>query len=463
MASRNEALEKELAASRKRSAELEERASDAIIRGLENRAHPEDGAPLVAALGEPFAKVRKYAATGLAKLKAPEAEKKLSELALGDSSAEVRAECVTALGVLGSGETAAVLIRALGDSEEGVSASAARALGRVKAGSAVNPLLLALLSRSSTVRGAASGALGEIGAAAAVDPLVELLRNDPDVGVRSQAARALGAIPGKSAARVAALEKALGDKSPAVRVYVVEALGALGASETADEIRAVLTGDANPSVREAAAVALGKMDGGESLDLLIQMLDHTQEKLAQLAFSSILAICQRDGKLCEPTADRLVRAGHAGEAAKLYEMYVQKPSDGKPDDERLTPVRVKLVDVYCTLEQWTKAASLLEELTRRMPASVSLGEKYARALTELRRHSEAFHVYENLSALRDNADYWSQREVLLEIMRTEGKTAEAMKLAESALGGQGKATPPEDVRKRLEAFRQRCAETMREK
>ena len=456
MASRNEALEKELEASRKRSAELEERASDAIIRALENRAHPEDPAPLVAALGEPFARVRKYAASGIAKLKATGAEKKLSELAVGDSSAEVRAECVTALGDMGSADTAGTLINALGDSDETVSA-----LGRVKGERAVSALSWALKSRSSMVRGSAAGALGEIGSAGEAGALVDLLGNDPEASVRSQAARALGEIPGSTPGSVKALEKALGDKSPAVRVYAVEALGALKASETGPKIRTVLTEDANPSVREAAVVALGKIGGEESLDVLIQMLDHPAEKLAPLASSSILAICQRDEKLCEPTADRLSRAGHPGEAVKLYEMRVQKLSDGKPDGEHLTAVRVKLVDVYCVLEQWTKAAPLLEDLTRTMPGSVSLGEKCARALTELRRHSEAFHVYENLAAVRDNADYWSQREVLLEIMLTDGEAGEAMKLADSALGAQGKAAPPEEVRKQLEAFRLKCAEKMK--
>jgi HEAT repeat protein len=485
VASRTEALEKELEASRKRCTELEERASDAIIRALENRPDNPDGigtAPLVAALDEPFAKVRTYAASTLAKLKAKEAGhperdalrlgalvKKLSDLTANDASPQVRAECAAALGALGSEETVPVLTCALGDSNETVSAAAARALGRLKAASAVNPLLLALLSRSTMVRSSAAEALGQIGSAAAVDPLVELLGSDPEPGVRSQTARALGEIGDRRA--TAALEKALGDKSPAVRVYVIEAFGAFKTSEIAPKICAMLAEDGNPSVREAAAVALGKLGGAEALPLLIKLLDHPaysaevasatkagQEKLAQLASSSVLAICQRDEKLCEPTAEALVRVGHPREAVTLYELLVQKLSDGK-DDNRLTSVRVKLADVYRVLEQWTKAAPLLEELTKVLPTDAGLAEKYARALTELRRHSEAFRVYQNLAGAM-NRDYWNERLVLLDMMLTDKKTAEVMKLVEESL--QGKRALPDDVRNKLDVFRTRCVETMEE-
>jgi len=483
--SRTEELEKELEASRKRCTELEERASDAIIRGLENRPDKESPTPLVAALDEPFAKVRKYAASTLAKrfgrlsapsgveeVKAKEAVKKLSELAGSDVSPEVRAECVAALGSLGSEESFPVLTRALGDANETVSGAAARALGRLKAASAVNQLLLALLSRSGVVRGSAAEALGEIGSAASVDPLMELLGSDPEPTVRSQAARALGEIGDRRA--YPALDKALQDKNPAVRVYVVEAFGTLKASEMAPKICAMLTKDPSPSVREAAVVALGKIGGGEACRVLIQLLDHPtssaeadsvakagQEKLAQLASSSVLAICQRDEELCEPTADTLVRSGHVREAVPLYELLVQKLTDGK-DDKRLTSVRVKLADAYGLLEQWTKAAPLLEGLTKAMPTDVSLSEKYGRALTELRRHSEAFQVYQKLAAGKGNTVYWNERLVLLDMMLTDGKTPEVMKLVESVLGGQGKDPLPDDIRNKLEVFQRRCVETMEE-
>lgn len=454
---RIETLEKQLEASQKRSSELEERAADAVIRSLEARADKKDPSPLLAALDDPFAKVRKYAASELGKLKAKEATERLSELAVGDANTAVRVECARALGQVGAGEAVAVLAGLLGDANDEVAAAAARGLGRLKDPTTVNRLLLALLSRSAVLRAAAAEALGQIGSNAAVVPLIELLGADPESNVRERAARSLGEIGDKRAS--APLEDALEDDSPAVRVYAIEALGALKATGIAPRLASVLGTDKNPSVREAAAVTLGKVGTGESLPVLIQVLDHPEEKLAELAPSSIVAICQRDEKLLEPTADGLVGSGHHALAVTLYELLAQKLAERKAD-KQLIVVRVKLADGYVSLKQWGKAEPLLEELTRTLPDDVALGEKYARTLAQIRKHAEAFGVYRRLASRRENNRYWDERLELLAEMVKEKKAADVVKLADEAL--KDKNGLGEEVRGRLETIRAQAAEMLEE-
>ena len=446
-------LERELADSRERNQQLEERAADAIVLALENRPQKEAPAPLIAALDEPFARVRRFAASELGKLKAKEAQKKLLELVAADESPAVRVACAGALGQIGAEESIPVLAGLLDDSNADVAAAAARALGRLKAASVANRLLLASLSDSPTVRAAAAESLGQIGHRPAVPRLIELLANDPASSVRERAARALGEIGEKAATPT--LERALADESPAVRVYVIEALGALGATQIATKLCAVLTTDENSSVREAAAVTLGKLGGRESLPTLIRILDHPQEKLAQLGSSSIIAICKRDETLCAPAAQALVEAGHHAQAVMLYEVMVRGLTEAK-DEQQLRAVQVKLADSLLALEQWTKAAAVLEELTRARPDEVGLSVKYARALTALGKHAEAFAVWRDLARRQPDSSFWDERLALLDAMLRQGKTTEVTELIDEALKEGNKL--PEDVGTRLKVLRKRSVE-----
>ena len=446
-------LETELAAARKRALELEERAADAVILSLENRADRQAPTPLITALDEPFVKVRKFAAAELGKLKAVEALKKLSDLAETDGSAEVRVACASALGQINSPDSVVVLGRLLGDSNEQVAAAAARALGRLKDNTVVNRLLVALLNRSPVVRASAAEALGQIGNPAAVTPLVELLGSDPEPSVREAAARALGEIGDDRA--LARLEAALDDERPAVRAYAIEALGTLKAVRVVPRLCTLLEKDENPSVREAAVVTLGKIGGAESLPALVAVVSHGSEKLVQLAASSIVAVCRRNEPLLEPTADQLVTTGHPEQAVKLYELLTEKLAAAK-DDKRLISVQVKLADGFLASAQWTKAAPLLEELTRTLPDDVGLAEKRALALTRLRKHAEALRVYRALAARREAKGYWDERIALLETMLEDGEAGEVTAAVDEIVEKEPKV--PADVKSRLDTVRRKSVE-----
>ena len=444
-------LEAELEASRRHEAELAKRctdlekiAADATIRSLEERADKKDPVRLIAALDDPFPRVRIYAAEQLAGLKAVDAVDKLSALAAGANGPEVRVACVTALGQIGVAKAIPVLAGLLSDANEDVAAASARALGLLKAKGTVTRLLAALLSRSAKVREASAEALGQIGAVEAVDPLTTLLRRDPETRVRERAAKALGEIGEVRA--YDALVEALEDKGPGVRVYAIEALGALKVEKIAARLAVVLEKDPNPLVREAAAAELANVGNGASIDVLIRVLTTAPEKLAQLCASSILAICRRDETLIAPTADKLVKAGQHQLAVTLYEMLAVKLAERK-EDKKLIAVRVKQADCHLALKQWQKAATLLEELTKTLVDDLGLQRKLAWALTELGRHSEAFRIYRKLGA-------WNECLALLDAMLAEKKTVEVTKLLDEIV--KDKTPVPEDVTPRLDAVRKRC-------
>lgn len=195
------------------------------------------------------------------------------------------------------------------------------------------------------------------------------------------------------------------------------------------------------------------MGTDDSLAVLIRTLKSDREKLAQLASSSILSICRRDETLFEPTAEKLVKAGEAARAAALYELLATKLAE-KKEDKKLIAVRVKLADVYIALKQWLKAGTLLEELTKTMPDDVELAGKRARVLTELKKHSEAFRIYQKLAEAEQDGSYWPERLALLDAMLADKKAAEVSTLLELVLKDKEKL--PEDVRTRLEGFKQRC-------
>src|SRR6266567_4776155 len=98
------------------------------------------------------------------------------------------------LGRLGDARAIDPLVALLGQSE--VSQSVAEAL--VKLG-AVDALASALKNEVSAVRKGAAIALGETGDVRAVDPLIEVMQADPEYGVRTAAATALGQLKSQRA------------------------------------------------------------------------------------------------------------------------------------------------------------------------------------------------------------------------------------------------------------------------
>jgi HEAT repeat protein len=187
-----------------------------------------------------------------------------------DRYARGRVQAVSAIGWLGAqGEPAqAELLMMLKDRQNSpaLRIAAAAALGRIAQQSADAPAALGEILRSEPeggVKAAAAGALGLLGGAAksAVVPLMDALKS-PDVQVRQAAALALGQIAQEAASAVPALAQALKDKELPVRLAAAAALARFGrdAREAAAAL-VQLKSDPNPLMRQYVAEALEKIQG----------------------------------------------------------------------------------------------------------------------------------------------------------------------------------------------------------
>lgn len=157
---------------------------------------------LVAALRDPDASVRRNAVWALGMIGPEEFDWSPVILLLFDTDPTVREAAGAALGRT---ESTPALVKFLQERIQDPRVTsdtkrlAAAALGGMEARSAV-PLLTRLLrDRDPLVRRWAVAALGEIADPQAVGPLGELLRTDPDPGVRVEAAFRLGKFGGKAA------------------------------------------------------------------------------------------------------------------------------------------------------------------------------------------------------------------------------------------------------------------------
>jgi hypothetical protein len=151
--------------------------------------------------------------------------------------------------------------------------------------------------------------------------------------------------------------------------------------------------------------------------------------------------------------------GQTEKATALYEM-LERSLVEKKDEKRLIAARMRLADGYLAQKQWTKASGMLESLNRMLPDDAALAGKYARTLAEMRRNSEALRVYSTLASRRDGRGYWNERIDLLDAMLAEKKIDEVAKAADAALKGEEK--PADDVAKKLEDLRRRCAQMTEE-
>jgi HEAT repeat protein len=209
------------------------------------------------------------------------------------SEARVRSRAVNALAKMGkdAAPASADLVAALAESDPLVRSAVARVIGELApdvpdavpalselfpdreairavsrfgpAGAAAVPRLIKLLDHAdTTVRREAVRTLGKIGESAlpALLKLNALATDDPQAGVREQAAEAIGDIGPAAAASIPVLVRALHDAEPRVRRDAVRSLGNMGpaAKGFLGEINA-LANDSDPEVKTAAAAAARKI------------------------------------------------------------------------------------------------------------------------------------------------------------------------------------------------------------
>ena len=119
-----------------------------------------------------------------------------------DPDAEIRANAIELIGLLGDASEGPGLAKHLRDPSAEVRAKAARALGRLGAAGATEQLCSTLEDRISFVRVAAAHALGVVGDAAAAAPLLRVARSESFVAARAAAA-ALGLVDPRALAAAA--------------------------------------------------------------------------------------------------------------------------------------------------------------------------------------------------------------------------------------------------------------------
>jgi HEAT repeat protein len=275
-------------------------------------------AAVFAALGDPAYEVRLRAVSALSwcaevpKL-APqpllETIMKALMVAAGDKSAFVRAAAVRTLGRIAHKTKIEIprVIEALGDPDSKVRLAAACFLGWRGPGKR-SPTLIPALGRTladsdAEVREWSAKTLGYLGLdAEAALPALRARANDPEMGVREQAAQAISAIE-KSALtfRSTTLPQAmadLGDADPNIRALAAGRIGALG-SRASDAVPGLIRSlaDREADVRQAAAGALGQLGPRASVaipTLAILAESDRDERVRRAATLSRSILLQQD-------------------------------------------------------------------------------------------------------------------------------------------------------------------------
>jgi len=153
----------------------------------------------------------------------------------------VRMHAATGLGRIGDPQAVLPMMPLLQDKVKAVRVEAAAGLAHI--GEAAVPSLLAALQQKEwLVKLHAIEALGKIKSKASVEPLLSMLFNDPDMAVRTDAARSLGEIGDPRA--VEFLLMALDDLE--IRPVAVEALGKIGDRRAVPALIAIVNGSGRP-------------------------------------------------------------------------------------------------------------------------------------------------------------------------------------------------------------------------
>lgn len=268
---------------------------------------------------------------------------------LNDTDPARRREVVQLLSSYPSSEVRGSLLGALEDPDAGVRAQAADAVGRVRLHEAVPRLLDWLDDTDPDMRAAAARALGQIAEERAVTSLVRLL-GDTHANVRRAAVAALAAIGGDEV--VVPLLGRLDDVDSRVQVDAATMLGHLGDPRAAVPLVGRARDDA-PEVRTAVYSALGDLGDMRAVPALVQGL---RDEAPEPRLAAIAAL----GRLGSPDAVRPLAAILRGEDPRMARAVTA--ALGQIHDEH---ARVALVEALAVPRTRSMAAQTLVERARR--------------------------------------------------------------------------------------------------
>jgi HEAT repeat protein len=216
----------------------QERSRAAAMRGLGHcPASTELQSAVQHGLSDPDAWVRYYAAQALGKLGDQASSGAIAAL-LGDSAGQVRVAAVEALSHLPGAVAGAALLRAADADEQDMRRAALIGLGLRRSLEGVPALIAATSAEEAATRLVALSALSGIGSSETL-PVVARAMLDADESVRAAAVSVLASWP--SAQATLALIAALGNA--ALRVHIVQALGALVPGRIEGLLRALESAD----------------------------------------------------------------------------------------------------------------------------------------------------------------------------------------------------------------------------
>jgi HEAT repeat protein len=178
------------------------------------------------------------------------------------------------------------LMRALGDDDLGVRHQAAKALGAGGAVVAVQPMIEWLADTDPKTRAVAADVLGDIGGPEAAQALTRSL-GDTDATVRQRTVKALGKIGQRgNASVVIALIPRLEDDKADVRRETIEQLEQLGDKRAVIPLVAKFS-DTSRDVRKTAVRAIGKLGDKSAVPALVRLMNDPDEEVRTQAVGSL--------------------------------------------------------------------------------------------------------------------------------------------------------------------------------
>ncbi len=260
--------------------------------------------PLINALADEDADVRRLAAIGLGELGDRKALPQLTRLlqrwrdliVVDEALVAATAEAV---GKIGDPSAVSALLPLLEATDETVLMKTLAALRRIKAPEAGPAMNRMLSDPRPAIRRLTIDILGRSGDAAALEPLLEILRREPSRELRAIAARSLGEL--KLSAAIPVLEEALRDEM-VVRLQAVIALGRIKHKRSLPGLMAMLR-DGAPEVRYQALLAIGRFGDPKAVKAVSVLLMDDDPMVKRGAIAALEQLGQHGAE----NAEKLIR------------------------------------------------------------------------------------------------------------------------------------------------------------
>jgi HEAT repeat protein/Na+/melibiose symporter-like transporter len=201
------------------------------------------------------------------------------------ASVETREEAIASVGQTGATLATDEILKALHDPQPRVRRQAATALARLQDPRATTELIHQIEDHPDLLEEEVIDTLGVLGNPAAIPALIRTMQN-PRSALRRAAARALGRVGGDDPAACAALEAAAVDPTDVdLRRSALQALRLLGSRSSIEVIRAGAN-DPHPSVRIAAAEAIAELELRETApDVRRSLAAYDDEASSEMAYA----------------------------------------------------------------------------------------------------------------------------------------------------------------------------------